>query len=154
MSRRTEEQRIADLEAQIAAIKARAQRKQMKKDPSLRHISAAIRSIDKATNESGDSATRNALAEARSTLSACLSLSGVVLPQGARGRGRRVVGGAKVDESTLLNYVRNNPGQGGSQIAEALGTDAGSVRPSMHRLIADGKVKSRGQRRGMTYAAV
>jgi len=153
MARRTETQRIADLEAQIAALKARAQRKQVKKDPSLRHISGAVRSIDKAMAESGDAATRQALAEARSTLSACLSLSGVVMAAGTKARGRRGAG-SSVDESSLLAYVEAHPGARGEQIAAALGTDSNTIRPAMQRLIAARKVKTHGQRRGMTYAAV
>jgi hypothetical protein len=153
-TRRTEEDRIVELEAKIAAIKARAARKQIKKDPSLRHISGAVRSIDKALAESSDNATRQALNEARSTLSACLSLNGVVVAGGTKVRGRRVAGGSSVDENQLLTFVQNNPNLRGEQIAEALGTDTKSVRPVMQGLIADRKVKTRGQRRGMTYAAV
>jgi hypothetical protein len=153
-TRRTEEDRIAELEAKIASIKARAERKKVKKDPSLKHMSAALRSIDKAMAESEDTATRQALDEARSTLSAALSLNGVVMAAGSKTRGRRSAGGSSVDEATLLTYVENNPGSRGEQIAAALGTDTKSVRPVMQRLIADRKVKTRGQRRGMTYAAI
>lgn len=113
-----------------------------------------MRSIDKAMAESGDIAMRMALGEARSTLSACLSLNGVVVAAGTKVRGRRVAGGGSVDEATLLTYVQNNPNSRGEQIAEALGTSTTSVRPVMQRLIADRKVKTRGQRRGMTYTAV
>jgi hypothetical protein len=151
---RSEEDRIADLEAKIAAIRARAERKKVKRDPSLRHISAAVRSVDKALGESEDAAMRRALDEARSTLSACLSLSGVIVAAGTKSRGRRVGGGASVDEGTLLNYVRNNPGQRGEHIAEALGTDSKILRPVMKRLIESGKVRTKGERRGMQYAAV
>jgi len=59
-----------------------------------------------------------------------------------------------VDEAALLNYVRSNPGQRGEQISEALGTDSNSIRPVMQRLIADRKVKTHGQRRGMTYSTI
>jgi hypothetical protein len=149
---RTEEARIAELEAKIAAIRARAERKKVKKDPSLRHISAAVRSVDKALGESNDAAMRRALDEARSTLSACLSLSGVVVSAGTRSRSRSA-SGANVDEGTLLTYVRGNPGQRGEQIAQALGTDTKAMRPVMKRLIEDGKVRTRGERRGMQYAA-
>ena len=153
-TRRTEEHRIAALEAQIAAIKAKVARKKVAKDPSLRHISAAVRSIDKAMAESGDAATRQALSEARSTLSACLSLNGVVIAGGAKVRTRRAAGGSSVNEAALLAYVEAHPGQRGEQIAQALGTDSNSMRPAMQRLIADRKIRTRGQRRGMTYAAV
>ncbi len=153
-TRRTEEDRIAELEAKIAAIKARAERKKVKKDPSLKHMAAALRSIDKALGESGDAATRQALNEARSTISAALSVNGVVVAAGTKARGRRIAGGSSVDEAALLTYVQSNPNSRGEQIAEALGTDTKSVRPVMQRLIADRKVKTRGQRRGMTYAAV
>jgi hypothetical protein len=153
-TRRTEHDRIAALEAQIAAIKAKAARKKAAKDPSLRHISAAVRSVDKALAESGDAATRQALSEARSTLSACLSLNGVVIAGGTKVRTRRVAGGSNVDETALLAYVEAHPGERGEQIAEALGTDSKTVRPVMQRLIAERRVKTRGQRRGMTYAAV
>jgi hypothetical protein len=153
-TRRTEEDLIAELEAKIAAIKTRAARKQVRKDPSLRHISGAVRSIDKALAESSDNATRQALNEARSTLSACLSLSGVVVAGGTKVRGRRAANGGAVDEDALLNYVRNNPGQRGEQISQALGTDSNTMRPVMKRLIEDKKVKTKGKRRGMQYAAV
>ena len=59
-----------------------------------------------------------------------------------------------MDDGALLTYVKDHPGQRGEQIAAALGTDSKSVRPAMQRLLADKKVKTRGQRRGMTYAAV
>jgi hypothetical protein len=153
-TRRSEQDRIAELEAKIAAIKARAERKKVKKDPSLKHMSAALRSIDKALGESSDAATRQALDDARSTISAALSLNGVVVAAGTSARGRRAAGGSSVEEAQLLTYVQNNPNSRGEQIAEALGTDTKSVRPVMQRLIADRKVKTRGQRRGMTYAAV
>jgi hypothetical protein len=152
--RRSEEQMIEDLEARIAAIKAKAERKKAKRDPALRHISGAIRSIDKALAESDDSATRSALDEARSTLSACLSLNGVhAAPVQKAGRRRSSQDHAALSQ-TLLAHVREHPGQRGEQIAAALRTDVGTMRPSMKQLIADGEVKTRGQRRGMTYFPV
>src|SRR5687768_12767470 len=73
-TRRSVEDRVAELQAQIAKIKAKAEQAKVKKDPALRHISGAVRSIDKATAATKDSATRSALAEARANLAACLAL--------------------------------------------------------------------------------
>jgi hypothetical protein len=76
-------------------------------------------------------------------------------PAGSKNkRGRRSSEGLDVMQGKLLAHVKSNPGQRGDQIAAAFGTDAKTIRPAMQRLIADKKVKSRGQRRGMTYAAV
>lgn len=51
----------------------------------------------------------------------------------------------------LLAHVHANPGQRGEQIAAALGTDVGTMRLPMRKLIAERKVRTEGQRRGMTY---
>lgn len=148
-NRRSEEQLIQDLESKIAEIKARAERKKMKKDPAVRHVVAAVRSIDKALAESQDRALRTELDTARASLSACLSLSGVA-PKNGGGvltpRPRR-----SVADDALLEHVQKHPGQRGEQIAAALGTDTKSMRPVMRRLIDDRKVKTRGERRGMVY---
>jgi hypothetical protein len=153
--RRNEDQLIADLEAKIAQLQRRAAQKKVKRDPALKHISAAVRSIDKAMAETGDAATRTALDEARGTLSACLTLNGATPRMDGKvitSHSRRSVGAVSMD--ALLEHVRKNPGQRGEHIAEALGTDTKTMRPTMHKLIAEKKIKTRGERRGMTYAAV
>lgn len=53
--------------------------------------------------------------------------------------------------ATVLEYIVKHPGQRGEQIAKALGTDVKTMRLPVLRLIADKKVKTKGQRRGMTY---
>ena len=150
--RRTEEARIEALEAQIAALKQRAEAKKVKRDPALKHVSAALRSIDKALSFSEDQATRQALDEARATISAALSLNGV----SARGtlvpQRRRAV--ATIEPAALLEFIQAHPGSRGEQIAAELGTDTKLMRPLMHRLIDERKVKTKGQRRGMTYHPV
>jgi hypothetical protein len=154
--RRSEDQLIQDLEARIASLKARAERTKITKDPALKHITAAIRSIDKARAETEDTATKTALDEARTTLGACLALNGgavvpsngSVVKRGTRG------GGGSVDATALLTYVSSHPGQRGEQIASALGTDTKAMRPVMKRLIEERKVKTKGERRGMTYTAL
>lgn len=154
-TRRSEEDRIHELEQKIAQIKARAAAKKVKRDPALRHIRGALRLVDKALAASEDTATRQALDEARSTLSACLSLNGVtskadrgvLIPQSRRST-------SAIEPEALLAFIQQHPGSRGEQIAAQLGTDTTSMRPLMHRLIDERKVKTKGQRRGMQYFVV
>jgi hypothetical protein len=148
-TRRTPEQRIADLQAKIEAIKHRAERAKVKRNPSMRHMSAALKSVDKAMAETEDNATRKALEEVRATLSATLALNGVVVARGSAPRTRRA--GAGDLSGQLLAYVKAHPGQRGEEIAVALGTDTYAMRPSMKRLIEAGEVKTQGKNRGMRY---
>ncbi len=126
--------------------------KKVKKDPALRHVTKAVKAIDAAAAETRDVPLRNALESARSTLAACLSLTGVVVPQQG-GRKSRSSTGESVEPETLLRYVRENPGQRGEQISVALGTTSDAMRPSMKKLIEAGKVKVKGQKRATSYTA-
>ncbi|MCK6445765.1 MAG: hypothetical protein L6Q99_05180 [Planctomycetes bacterium] len=151
-TRRSPEQRIADLQAKIEAIKTKAERAKTKRNPALRHMSAALKSVDKAMAESDDNATRKALDEVRATLSATLALNGVVGAKAtAAPRGRRT--SSEDLDDRLLAYVKAHPGQRGEEIAAALGTDTYSMRPSMKRLIEAGEVRTEGKNRGMRYVA-
>lgn len=153
--RRSPEEMIADLEAQVARIKERSERHKATRDPTLRHVSAALRSIDKALAVSEDVATRQGLDEARGTLAAILTLNGApgraTSGQRAGGRGRSAR--AQVDEGQVLKFLAAHPGSRSEDIAAALGTDTKDVSPVVKRLKADGKVRSEGQARGMRYYA-
>jgi hypothetical protein len=80
-------------------------------------------------------------------------------PRGSGRRGPKPGGTRRSSENMekmsadLLAHVKSNPGSRGEQIAAALGTDVGTMRLPMRKLIAEKKVKTRGQRRGMTYFA-
>lgn len=82
-TRRTTEQIVADLQAKIDAVQARAARRQARANPAVRHGTAAIKAIDKATRETTDGAARNALEDARGALSAWLALEGLTVAHGA-----------------------------------------------------------------------
>jgi hypothetical protein len=135
-TRRSETQLIADLESRIAALKARAA---AKSNPALRHLEKALGSVEAAME--ADPALRRQLSAVRAALQEALGDSGVLVPA------RRAV-----DADAILDYVAANPGQRGEQIAAALGTESNTMRPVMRKLIQDGKVRTQGERRGMTYS--
>jgi hypothetical protein len=154
--RRTDEQLIQDLEARITALKTRATQRKAKRSPALAQTIKAVKSIDAAMADTDDAAMRTALSEARATLSACLALQGVISAAGSGERpasGRRSAQDVEQMAEMLLAHVKKNPGQRGEQIAESLRTDTKTMRLPMQKLIADKKVKTRGNRRGMTYFA-
>ncbi len=151
-NRRTPEEKIADLQAEIEKIKERAAQAKAKKDPALRHISSAVRAIDKAAAETKDSATRTALAEARGTLASCLALHGV-LQGGSGARVSRRASAEAPDAERVLAYIRSNPGSGSTEICGELGTDAATLRPVLHRLRDEGQVKVTGKARATRYTA-
>jgi hypothetical protein len=153
-NRRSPDDLVAALEAKIQAIKARAERKRAKANPAVRYTVAAVRSMDKAMAATTDAVLRNTLDEARGALSAYLSLQGVAPVARAS---RPVVGGRRSTAdlenmgTSLIDYVRANPGQRGEQVADALGVDTKAMRRPMLALIADGAVRTKGERRGMRY---
>src|SRR3954469_15849380 len=78
--RRTDEQLISDLQAEIERVKRRAVQRKATKSPAISQTTKALKHIDAALAESDDKATRQALDEARSTLVACLAMAGVLIP--------------------------------------------------------------------------
>jgi hypothetical protein len=150
--RRTDDEIIADLQRKIDEVKRRAQRQKVKKDPALRYVTAALRSIDKASKQTSDAATRTALGEARATLAACLALNGAAAPKAGRGvlTQRRSTNG-RVEPERVLKYLQAHPGSRAEDIAAALGTDAIGLRPSLQQLRADSTVRAEGKARATRY---
>lgn len=160
-ARRSEEERIAELERRISDIKARAERKKAKANPATRYTVAALRSVDKALAASSDAALRKGLDDARATLSACLAVLGVVAAAGkpgsraaAGGGGRRSSEDVASMADVLLEHIQKHPGQRGEEIAEALQTDTRTIRLPLKKLIEERKVKTKGQARGTSYHLV
>ena len=113
-----------------------------------------MKAIDKAVTETGDTATKKALGEARATLAACLSLSGAVTPKAKAVRSGRVSqGGPSPEPEKVLAYLAKHPGSSGEDAARALGTDTATPRPVLHELKAAGAVTTSGKGRGTRYAA-
>jgi hypothetical protein len=150
--RRTDEQMIASLEAEIQRLKHRSAHRKATRSPEIRHTTSAVKAIDTALATSDDAVLRRALDEARSTLVACLAVQGVLIPAGAGKATRGTHDKSRLAEA-LLAHVKSHAGQRGEQIAAALGTDVNAMRPAMKALIADNKITTRGERRGMQYFA-
>jgi hypothetical protein len=90
--RRSPDQIIADLEAEIRRVKERAVAKQMKESPAVKASMTAIRALDKgleAASEENNSRLRHALADARKALGSYLEGAGLRLPKAQLPKGPR-----------------------------------------------------------------
>src|SRR5690349_4877704 len=110
MPRISTEDKIKKLEAKIADIKARAERQKVKKNPTIKHMKAGLRYVEKALNASEDAVLRKELDGARETLSACLGLLGIVPPRSGRSvlrpRPRGTDNGVAPDANDLIAYLQ------------------------------------------------
>jgi len=150
-TRRTPEELIKDLEAKIAQVKVRAEQRKAKKDPTLKHVSAAVRSLDKALGEAQDTATKTVLNEARASLSAVLSLDGA---NGKGGRGvlvPRATAGPRIAADEVLDFITQHSGSRSEEIAAGLGTDTKGIRSALQKLKATRRVETKGKARAMRY---
>lgn len=77
--RRTDDDRIAGLNAKIEGIRARAARKAARANPVVRQVVLAVKAIDMAAGATTDAAARKALGDAREPLSAWLALEGLTV---------------------------------------------------------------------------
>lgn len=80
MKRRTTEEIVADLQAKIADVQARAARKVARQDPAVRHTAGAVKLLDKALNATTDGVARKTIEEARQSLGAYISTHGWKVP--------------------------------------------------------------------------
>lgn len=92
-TRRSPEQVIQDLEAKIAAVKARAVAKEAKARPEAKPLILAVRALDKAgrvASEAGNRDLAQAIDTARAALAPGIVALGIRVPEkGKRGRKRK-----------------------------------------------------------------
>jgi len=90
--RRSPEEMIADLQAQIGELKRRAEARQLKQSAAIKASLAAVKAIDKgveAAKEEDDAKLRHVLLDAREPLARHLEGLGVRLPKVQRPKGPR-----------------------------------------------------------------
>lgn len=90
--RRSPEEIIADLQAEIERVKSRAAQKEIKESPAHKAALNAVRGLAKAAEaakEEGENTLAHALADAREPLAKYFDEQGVALPKTRRPRGRR-----------------------------------------------------------------
>ena len=76
---RTPEEQVADLQAKIASIEARAERKRARANPTVKAAITAVRVLDKGLAAATNSEMKEALQEARSAIAAVVATTGVGL---------------------------------------------------------------------------
>jgi hypothetical protein len=79
VKQRSEEERIAELNAKIAAIQARGERKKARANPAVKQGMIALKAIDKASAATEDATARKALGGAREQIGAWLAAEGLAV---------------------------------------------------------------------------
>lgn len=90
--RRSAEEIISDLEAEIRRVRERQKQRELKTSPSMKASIAALKAIDKALDAAADDSNgllRHTLAESRRTLGGFLEKQGMKLPKANLPRGRK-----------------------------------------------------------------
>lgn len=97
-TRRSDDDRIKELEAKILGIRTRGERRQARANPAVRLTAGAVKLLDKALNATQDAVARKVIEEARQGLGAYVSTHGWAVPTAGaasqapvkRGRKQRV----------------------------------------------------------------
>ncbi len=154
-SRRSPEQQIADLQAKIAELQERKERREALQDPARRHVAAALRTVDKALDVCSDPALKTTLREVREQLAGCVDPKGILVPKAApKARTRRASAAhSDVDADAVLRYLKLNPGSRCEDVARGLDIDSGTLSPVLKTLKTEGKARTEGQARGTKYFA-
>ncbi len=150
-SRRSPEQLIADLEKKIEEVKQRAAAKEAMKSGEGKALLGAVKALDRVlANSAGD--TRRAVESARAILAERLAELGL----GAASGGERVRRSAEDLDALAASVhaeVQSNPGLRVEEISAAIGVPSKELKRPVQMLLADGKLRTEGQKRGTQYFA-
>lgn len=153
MGIRSVEERIQELEAKIAAIRQRGERSKARRNPVVRPLSLALKSLDNALNTTDDAVLRTPLGEARTTVVSCLGLLGVT-PRPAKSVRPRARKRRDVTAPDVLAVIREQGQASSESLAGALNSDAATLRPVIQQLIEEGAIARSGKARGTRYSTV
>ena len=84
--RRTADERVAELEAEIARVRERDATKDLRADPATKLTSAAVRALNKALAQAEEPELVEALTAAKSALAAYLEAKGLRVPKPGKKR--------------------------------------------------------------------
>ena len=84
--RRTADERVAELEAEIARVREREATKDLRADPATKLTSAAVRAVNKALAEAEEPELVEALTAAKGALAAYLEAKGLRVPKPGKKR--------------------------------------------------------------------
>jgi hypothetical protein len=126
-----------------------------------RNLDVEIRSrIDSFLSEISSLVKEAALLSVKEALGAGTTARSAGPARGVRGAGRATANGRRGRRSSeelaeistkVLDQLRATPGQRLEQLGQALGTPTSVLKRPVARLVADGKLRTTGQRRGMRY---
>lgn len=95
-TRRSEDERVAELEAKIKAIRARGERSKARANPAVKLTVNAVKLLDKALNATTDAVARKTIEDARQDLGAYVATQGWAVPvAGATSEAPKKRGGRK-----------------------------------------------------------
>ncbi|MEX1025678.1 MAG: hypothetical protein WD226_11450 [Planctomycetota bacterium] len=147
--RRTPEEKIRDLQAEIARLESA---KLAKKSPARKQARASKRSLEKAlalAQDENDRELERALTKAIDSLTATVEGGG---GSGAR-RARRTPEEAEALADQMVEFLRANPQSTIGAVADSVGETSKDLREPMLQLLEERRVKKTGQRRGTRYSA-
>lgn len=147
--RRSEDERIEALEAEIARLKALKEQKQSQARREAKKLLKAIGKAQSLAEKEGDGKLDSALSKALSSIEG--ALGGAISSKG--GRVRRTSDQLESLKNEIADFVRLNPDCTMGDMSSGLNESSKDLRGPVNELLSEGVLKKRGQRRGTRYSS-